>query len=114
LAATDANDFNALFSEALTEVFSMQTRRVAYGSQFRIPIFVWFVVILVACISMIIVGLQFGVSGRRSALAQLGLSLAFALIIQLIYDLDRPGDGVIALNQQPMIDIFQSLGTQKQ
>ena len=112
LAAIDQNDIHALFSEGLTEVFRMQTRRVAYGAQFRIPTFVWVIVTLVSIISMIVVGLQFGMSGRRSAPAQLGLALTFALVIQLIYDLDRPGQGVIGLNQQPMIDLFQSLGTQ--
>ena len=61
---------------------------------------------------MVVVGVQFGASGRRSFPAQLGLALTFALVMQLIYDLDRPGQGVIGLNQQPMIYLFQSLGTQ--
>ena len=112
LAAIDKNDIHVLFSVGLTEVFKMQTRRVAYGAQFRIPTFVWIIVTLVSFVSMVVVGVQFGASGRRSFPAQLGLALTFALVMQLIYDLDRPGQGVIGLNQQPMIYLFQSLGTQ--
>ena len=113
LAAKDSSDIIALYSEGLTEVFSLQTRRVALGAQFRIPSFVWCVVILASCIAMFVVGFQFGISGKRSFPAQLALALTFALVMQLIFDLDRPGKGVINLNQQPMIDLYQGLGTQK-
>ena len=113
LAAKDSSDIIALYSEGLTEVFSLQTRRVAFGAHFRIPPFVWVVVIMASCISMFVVGFQFGISGRRSFPAQLALALTFALVMQLIFDLDRPGKGVIQVNQQPMIDLYQGLGTQK-
>ncbi len=113
LAAKDSSDIIALFSEGLTDIFSLQTRRVAFGAQFRIPPFVWGVVILASCIAMFVVGFQFGISGKRSFPAQLALALTFALVMQLIYDLDRPGKGVIHLNQQPMVELYQGLGTQK-
>ncbi len=113
LAAKDSSDIIALYSEGLTEVFSLQTRRIAFGAHFRIPPFVWVVVIMASCISMFVVGFQFGISGKRSFPAQLALALTFALVMQLIFDLDRPGKGVIQVNQQPMIDLYRGLGTQK-
>ncbi|MBX9691768.1 MAG: ABC transporter substrate-binding protein, partial [Cyanobacteria bacterium] len=109
LAAKDANDIYALFSEGITDMVEYQNRRIAFGANFRIPTFVWDVLVLSSCISMFIMGFQFGLSGKRSFPAQLALVLTFALVVQLIYDLDSPGKGFIHLNQQPMIDLYQSL-----
>ncbi len=109
LAAKDANDIYALFSEGITDMVDYQNKRIAFGANFRIPTFVWEILVLASCISMFIMGFQFGLSGKRSFPAQLALVLTFALVIQLIYDLDSPGKGFIHLNQQPMIDLYQSL-----
>lgn len=109
LAAKDTNDINALFSEGITDMIEYQNKRIAFGANFRIPTFVWEILVLSSCISMFIMGFQFGLSGKRSFPAQLALVLTFALVIQLIYDLDSPGKGFIHLNQQPMIDLYHSL-----
>ncbi len=109
LAAKDTNDINALFSEGITDMVEYQNKRIAFGANFRIPTFVWQILVLSSCISMFVMGFQFGLSGKRSFPAQLALVLTFALVIQLIYDLDSPGKGFIHLNQQPMIDLYQSL-----
>ncbi len=109
LAAKDQNDINALFSEGITDMVEYQNKRIAFGANFRIPTFVWEILVLSSCISMFIMGFQFGLSGKRSFPAQLALVLTFALVVQLIYDLDSPGKGFIHLNQQPMIDLYQNL-----
>lgn len=109
LAAIDTNDINALFSEGISDMVEYQNKRVAFGANFRIPVFVWGILVLSSCISMFIMGFQFGLSGRRSLPAQLSLVITFALVVQLIYDFDSPGQGFIHLNQQPMIDLHQSL-----
>lgn len=109
LAAKDQNDINAIFSEGVTDMVEYQNKRIAFGSHFRIPTFVWVILVLSSCISMFIMGFQFGLSGKRSFPSQLALVLTFALVVQLIYDLDSPGNGVIHLNQQPMIDLYESL-----
>lgn len=109
LAAKDSNDIYALFSEGITDMVEYQNKRVAFGSNFRIPTFVWIILVLSSCISMFTMGFQFGITGRRSFPSQLALVLTFALVIQLIYDLDSPGKGFVHLNQQPMIDLYQSL-----
>ena len=109
LAAKDTNDIYALFSEGITDMVEYQNKRIAFGANFRIPTFVWGILVLSSCISMFIMGFQFGISGKRSLPSQLALVLTFALVIQLIYDLDSPGKGFIHLNQQPMIDLYKSL-----
>ena len=37
------------------------------------------------------------------------LSLGFAVIIVLIADLDRPREGLLRVNQQPLLDLRRSL-----
>ena len=113
LAAKDSNDIYALFSEGITDMVEYQNKRVAFGTNFRIPTFVWVILVLASCISMFTMGFQFGITGRRSFPTQFALVLTFALVIQLIYDLDSPGKGCIHLNQQPMIDLYESLSVSK-
>ncbi|MCC6980049.1 MAG: ABC transporter substrate-binding protein [Candidatus Melainabacteria bacterium] len=109
LAAKDSNDIYALFSEGITDMVEYQNKRIAFGANFRIPTFVWVILMLTSCISMFTMGFQFGITGRRSFPSQLALVVTFALVIQLIYDLDSPGKGFVHLNQQPMIDLYRSL-----
>lgn len=109
LAAKDSNDIYALFSEGITDIVEYQNKRIAFGTNFRIPTFVWMILVLSSCISMFVIGFQFGITGRRSFPTQFALVLTFALVIQLIYDLDSPGKGYIHLNQQPMIDLYESI-----
>lgn len=109
LAAKDSNDIYALFSEGITDMVEYQNKRVAFGTNFHIPTFVWVILVLASCISMFTMGFQFGITGKRSFPSQFALVLTFALVIQLIYDLDSPGKGYIHLNQQPMIDLYQSI-----
>jgi hypothetical protein len=54
---------------------------------------------------LIIVG---PVSGRRGLVSELVLVLAFATVLTLVVDLDRPQGGLITVSQQPMIDLQRS------
>ena len=113
LADSDRNSpIYALFSSSLNEVFDLHTKRVVLGAEYRIPFFVWSALALVSCLAMFAVGLHFGIGGKRSLISSIALSLAFSLVILLIFDLDRPGKGLIEVNQQPMIELYRNLGKQ--
>jgi hypothetical protein len=63
---------------------------------------------------MFAVGYQFGVAGgRRRFSAKLALAMTFALVMLLAFDLDRTGEGLVAVNQQPMIDLYESMNRGK-
>ena len=47
--------------------------------------------------------------GKSTTCANLALAITFALVMVLAFDLDRPGEGLVAVNQQPMIDLYQSM-----
>ncbi len=110
VAAENDTRLHAFFAAALNDVFNLHTKRVVLGAYYRIPGFLWWALIVASCVAMVAVGFQFGISGRRRILtANLALALTFALVMVLAFDLDRAGEGLIAVNQQPMIDLYQSM-----
>ena len=61
-------------------------------------------------VAMVAVGFQFGIVGsRRINTANIALAMTFALVLLVAFDLDRAGEGLIHVNQQPMIDLYQSM-----
>jgi hypothetical protein len=101
---------NVLFTRALNDVFNLHTKRVVLGAYYRIPSAMWRALIFASGVAMFAVGLQFGIGGnRRVHAANLSLSITFALVMVLAFDLDRPGEGLVVVNQQPMIDLYQRM-----
>lgn len=99
-----------LFTQSLNNVFNLHTKRVVLGAYYRIPSAMWLALIFASAVAMFAVGFQFGIGGnRRIHTANLALALTFALVIVLAFDLDRAGEGLVAVNQQPMIDLYQSM-----
>jgi hypothetical protein len=109
LVQSNDSPITALFVSSINEVFDMHTARVVLGAEYRIPPLVWYILSLVTILSMGAVGYYFGIGDRKSIIATILLSVSFALVILLIYDFDRPGDGFIEVNQQPMYELYQSL-----
>jgi len=99
-----------LFAQGLNNVFNLHTKRVVLGAYYRIPSAMWLALIFASGVAMFAVGFQFGVSGtRRIHTANLSLAVTFAMVMVLAFDLDRAGEGLMAVNQQPMIDLYQSM-----
>ena len=99
-----------LFISALNDVFNLHTKRVVLGAYYQIPSFVWLALIFASCVAMVAVGFQFGMTGKRRILtANLALAITFAMVMLLAFDLDRAGEGLVTVNQKPMIDLFQRL-----
>ena len=99
-----------LFTRSLNDVFNLHTKRVVLGAYYRIPPAMWLALIFASGVAMFAVGFQFGIGGnQRIHAAQLALAITFALVMVLAFDLDRAGEGLVTVNQQPMIDLYQSM-----
>ena len=106
LARADMNsDIGALYAEALNELFTIHTNRVTIALQYRIPTPIWYVLILLTVVCMGGVGYQFGIRGQSSFLLHLWLAVAFAAVVMVIAQLDRPTSGMLRVSQQPMLDL---------
>ncbi|MEH6584811.1 MAG: ABC transporter substrate-binding protein [Halioglobus sp.] len=113
LAETESDSrIQMQFASALNDVFNLHTKRVVLGAYYQIPVFVWIALLLASTVAMFAVGFQFGASGgRRIIAANLALSLTFALVMLLAIDLDRTGEGLVAVNQQPMLNLYQNMNS---
>lgn len=103
-----------LFGQALNEVFDLHTARVTVGTQYRVPAILWFGLTCITALTMGAVGYQFGLSGRGEFPIRLALALAFACVVYIIADLDRPGHGTLRVSQQPMVTLLNQLNATTQ
>jgi len=97
-----------LFIESLNELIDLHAKRIGVAS-YRIPLPIWGTLFIVAVLSLATMGYHAGLVGTSRSIAQIGVALAFSVVILLIADLDRPQAGMLRVNQQPMINLHQSM-----
>ncbi len=90
------------------DVVRLNAERVEVNRS-RVPGGVWAVLYLIAVLSLGAMGYHCGVSGTTRSPVMLGVGIVFSLVIVLIVDLDRPGDGWIIVPQDAMIDVRNAL-----
>ncbi|MGD9646319.1 MAG: hypothetical protein AB7U73_11460 [Pirellulales bacterium] len=100
---------NGLFIQSLNQVIDLHSVRLMLGVRSRLPVTIWGALFLVGGSSMLTVGYQEGLSGKRRSPASLGLVVAFSVVLWLIVDLDRPLGGLIQTSQQALIDLQSSI-----
>ena len=98
-----------MFVESLNEVIDLHTKRVTVSLQSRIPMPVWVVLFGVAILSFGAMGYHGGLAATTRSPAVFVVAMTFAAVIWLVADLDRPGQGVLRVSQQPMIDLQKSM-----
>ena len=100
---------HSLYIQSLNQLMDLHEKRIVVGLHFRIPSPIWTGLYILAILSMIVVGYQFGQSKHRQILVSVILALAFSSVIALIADLDRSASGSITVNQQPLFEFHQKL-----
>jgi hypothetical protein len=103
------SDYASLYIESLNAVNAINASRLAIGVQARIPIEVWLTLCCITILGMVGVGYHTAVAESKRSMASPILALAFALVIALIISIDRPDSGVMAVTQQPLIDLRDSM-----
>ncbi len=103
------SEVRSLFITSLNELIDLHQSRVSLVLYYRIPGTVWFAVYLLSVLSMLAVGYQVGMSGMRRLRGTPVLAAAFSLVITMTADLDRPGEGLMRVSQQPIADVLQMM-----
>ena len=103
------SEIRSLFIASLNELIDLHQSRKTVGLQYRIPGTVWLAVYLLSVLSMLAVGYQVGMSGMRRLRGTPVLAAAFSLVILMIADIDRPGEGLMRVSQQPIADVQQMM-----
>jgi hypothetical protein len=108
-AQKEKSPMTSLFMSSLNDVFALHEKRVTAAVYNRIPAGIWIGLYVILILAMSVVGYYEGMSGTRHTLAVFGMVLAFSTVLTLIADLDRPGRGLLEVNQQSMIDLRKSM-----
>lgn len=96
-----------LFIDSLNEVIDLHEERVTVGLRYRIPPSLLWTLYLVSILSMLTLGLHFGLSGTRSVVSTVALVVAFSAVLLLIIDLDAPQQRLFVIGQDPLVDTQQ-------
>ena len=99
----------ALFVQSLNETTDLHSKRIHYGFRSRIPGAIWWSLCAVAIASLITLGYHGALVARRRPIALFAVMVAFASIMGLIADLDRPLEGLLQVSQQSMIDLQSAM-----
>jgi hypothetical protein len=109
-ARKDMNsDVAALYIESLNEMANVHALRVAVGMQARVPLEIWLSLLFLTGLGMLVVGYQTAIADSKRSMIQPILAICFALVVALIATLDRPGSGVLKVNQQPMAELRDAM-----
>jgi hypothetical protein len=114
-AAVERNPSPVVVSQflgAMNDLAKSHAERIDV-SRSRIPDAVWAVLYFIAVVSLGAMGYHCGVAGTTRSPVMAGVAIVFSLVIVLIVDLDRPGDGWIVVPQDAMVDVRNGLADSK-
>lgn len=103
----------ATFITALNDTIDLDATRL-HALRSHVPGAVWLLLLIVAGAGCFASGYGAGAGGKRNGFSDVMLPLLVAVVITLIADFDRPRQGLIGISQQPLIDLQQSLRTNRQ
>ena len=109
-AVAHRNHTNVRFyMDALSKLKNVHAERVTMGVHDHVPLFVWISLAFVTALGMMTMGYQASLAGSRRTRAMLPLIVAFSLVFCLALDLDRPQEGVLRVDQGPMMRLADRL-----
>lgn len=108
-AQKERSPVTSLFVQSLNDVINLHQKRLTASLYSRVPGAIWLGLYSLLVLSMMVMGYYEGISGARRSLAVFALVVAFAAVLLLITDLDRPGKGLLQVNQQALLDVRKSM-----
>jgi hypothetical protein len=103
---------DAIFSSAVMEMIKANDERVQHTMFNRISPIIWLTLLAMSFLSMIIMGYQAGLTGKRSFLATWTLAITFAAVLTLVTDLDRPQMRLFKMNQSLMAELQNRINSE--
>lgn len=98
-----------LYLQALNAMIDVHTTRLTESVSVRVPRIFWLALYGITVLAMAEMGYQMGLAGNRRALSTPAFAVAYALVMLLIADLDRPLSGWVRSSQQPIIELRRSM-----
>ena len=92
-----------VYIQALNQLIDLQLSRVA-NYQNRVPGIVMIVLYAIAIVAAGVSGYTVAMQAPRARVPAYALSAITAVLLTLIQDIDRPGEGYVRVSQQPMVE----------
>jgi hypothetical protein len=96
---------DGIFAGALLEMIRANDERVQHAMFNRISPIIWITLMAMSFLSMVVMGYQAGLTGKRSILATWTLAVTFAAVFALVMDLDRPQNRLFKVDQSLMNEL---------
>lgn len=103
---------DSIFSNAIMEMIRANDERVQHTVFNRISPIIWLTLLAMSILSMIIMGYQAGLTGKRSFMATWTLAITFAVVLTLVADLDRPQMRLFKMNQGLMVELQNRINSE--
>jgi hypothetical protein len=104
-------DLVSAFGDSLSQLVALNESRIVSGLYARVPETVLLLLLAGSALSLGMVGYTAGLRRRRSVLSALVLVVALGVVLTIVIDLDRPGEGFIKTSQQALLDVQMWVGT---
>jgi hypothetical protein len=98
-----------LYVASLNAMINQQETRLT-AARNQVPDAVFLLLYAIAMVAMGFTGYGAGLSGPRGRVPIALMAVLVASVIGLIVDIDYPRSGLVAVSQQPMLDLAASLG----
>lgn len=99
----------SLYMGTINELVDIYHQRITLTFEYRIPVPILWVLFTITLFSMLLLGYQFGISGKKYNILAVFISIIFAAVMWLILALDRPELGFMRLNQKPIISLHKEI-----
>lgn len=96
---------DSMFTASVLEMIRANDERVQHTMFNRISPVIWLTLMAMCLLSMLVMGYQAGLTGKRSILATWTLAVTFAVVLALVTDLDRPQNSLFKMNQTLMTEL---------
>jgi hypothetical protein len=105
----ERSGITSLYVASLNQVIDLHATRVQAVMRSRVPGIIWMALYLLAIIAMFMIGYQTGLANSKRSVAVIAMILGFSSVLFLIADLDRPGQGILRVSQEAMVDLRNSM-----
>lgn len=99
------------YMDSLSTLTNTHAERVTVGVHDHVPLAVWICLIVVTALGMLTLGYQSSLAGSRRTWAIIPLLVAFCVVLCMAVDLDRPQQGILRVDQGPMIRLAEALSS---
>jgi len=100
----------ALYIESLNETIDLHETRIVAGIYSRVPHTIFLLLVAGSLLTLAAMGYNSGLMQKRSTATAALMIIVLGAVITLVVDLDRPRDGLLSVDQRPLIDLQEQIG----